>query len=838
MEGIGMKRNRLFALVLASTMLWSTVGTKDVQSAEPENNSLLAEFTFDNEDSGFSGGRAKAEGEYTLVESYDSSAGNALHLDGTDRQWLNVTDLEGRSLLTGVEEMTVSYDIKNERESTNWALYAAQRAGSWVAGQEHYIGFLHNGGRLSVERYDNTNGRPQNPSAEVGQEWTHVDAVFSSTDTTIYINGVEQSRVESAYPISALLGENSILQIGKADWGNGEYTKAAIDNVKIYGQAFSKEQIEQQVPDFFAVKVMEDLKAQLQDVVLDNSKVVLPTYGGTVTWKSAMLEIQIGENGYTADVQQPAADEEAITGILTAVLQVAGKTEEVPVKVTIKPQYKSTDKYGYLMVHFVEDSQGYAEKIYLDISRGDNPQQWDPLNGRKPILTSNLGTTGVRDPFITYNPETETYYIIATDLRVFGGDNAGWGEWQHQYSTKMNVWESKDLITWTDVRQFDVSIGKDGNKQENLGMMWAPETTWVEDYYGEGRGAFVVYWTSTRYADENQTVSLGSDIMWGATTDFTQETWEFGGLFLEGGNAGYIDTNIIRDGEKTYHVTKSHAEQIIMEVTTAKDWWNYETTEWERVQSHIGEDRYGAVEGPAAFKDHSKENSWYLFVDDLPEPGYQPMYSNDLSKGFDYLDSEDYFLTTHTKHGGVISLTKAQYDAIRNADAVSAVREDLGAVEVEVDTDIETLEQKLPQTAEVNLAYELGTSELPVVWDISAVDLKKEGSYEVKGIVQSISSNKDQWVGKDGSVSYLAEDKRLYSSSAIQVTFDVQVIAKSSQPDPEKPEPENPNPEKPESGNGEAVKTGDAASVVLWMLLVGISVSSMALMLRKRKVKR
>lgn len=117
-----MRRNRLFALVLASTMLWATVGAKDVQSAEPEKNSLLAEFTFDNEDHDFSGGRAKAEGEYTLVESYDSSAGNALHLDGTDRQWLNVTDLEGRSLLTGVEEMTVSYDIKNERESTNWAL--------------------------------------------------------------------------------------------------------------------------------------------------------------------------------------------------------------------------------------------------------------------------------------------------------------------------------------------------------------------------------------------------------------------------------------------------------------------------------------------------------------------------------------------------------------------------------------------------------------------------------------------------------------------------------------------------------------------------------------------
>ena len=95
-----------------------------------------------------------------------------------------------------------------------------------------------------------------------------------------------------------------------------------------------------------------------------------------------------------------------------------------------------------------------------------------PLNGRKPILTSNLGTTGVRDPFITYNPETQTYYIIATDLRVFGGDNAGWGEWQKNYSTKMNVWESKDLITWSDVRQFDVVRNMDGEKLANLGMMW------------------------------------------------------------------------------------------------------------------------------------------------------------------------------------------------------------------------------------------------------------------------------------------------------------------------------------------------------------------------------
>ena len=320
---------------------------------------------------------------------------------------------------------------------------------------------------------------------------------------------------------------------------------------------------------------------------------------------------------------------------------------------TVKAQVGPDDPYGYLMVHFVEDSNGYAEKMYLDISRGDNPEQWDPLNDREPILASNLGTTGARDPYLTYNPETETYYIIATDLRVFGGDNLQWGYWSSQGSTKMNVWESKDLIHWSDVRQFDVALNADGETQAYLGMMWAPEATWVPDYYGEGQGAFIVYWSSNVYADEAHTsvVGGGSDIMYGVTTDFTQDTWEYGGLFLDGGSAGWIDTNILQANGKTYHITKSNSEQIIMESTEAKDWWNYETTEWTRVQSNIGQSRFGSVEGPATFTDHSQENRWYLFVDDLPTPGYQPMVSTDLDEGWEYLDSSDYFLTTYTKHG-------------------------------------------------------------------------------------------------------------------------------------------------------------------------------------------
>lgn len=796
---------RVLAAFLALALAGSYIPSIPASAEEPDAE-LLLDFDFE----GLTGGQsittetASASGGYTLTTSYDGS--QALYLDGTSSQWLNVTKADGTSLLTGLEEMTISYDIQNERTGTNWALYAAPSdATQGNPNGEHYIGFLHNSGNLTVERYNQPAGtsRPMCPSVFIGSEWIHIDAVLSGTDTAIYVNGIEQARVDSAYSLTDILGDNSILQIGKANWGSGEYTQASIDNLKIWGAALTAEEIRQQVPDVFLQQSLDDLKAQVSansGITLENGKSVLPDYSGTVTWRdSSLSQIQISEDGVTVNVAAPEVGAEDLTGTLTAVItlgSLSATVENIPV--TVKAQVGPDDPYGYLMVHFVEDGAGYAEKIYLDISRGDNPEQWDPLNGRNPILASNLGTTGTRDPFITYNPETETYYIIATDLRVFNANdpswnNGNWGAWASQGSTMMNVWESKDLITWSNVRQIDVSLDSNDNTAAYLGMMWAPEATWVDDYYGEGQGAFVVYWSSNVYSDAAHTQSDGgSDIMWGATTDFTQDTWEFGGVMLDGGEYGCIDTNILQDGGKTYHITKSQApgEEIIMEYTDEPQWWlvgsdrdsNYD---WTRVQTSIGADWYGAVEGPASFKDHSVDNRWYLFVDDLPTPGYQPMVSTDLDSGWDHLDASNYFLTSYTKHGGVISLTKAQYDAIRNADATSAVNENLGTVEITEGSTAEELQAQLPQTAEVNLAYDMGTSELPVVWDLSSVNLDEADTYTVTGIVQSISANADDWVGDGGSTLHTAANKELYSSRAIEVTAQVNVTTPAEPTEPE-----------------------------------------------------
>lgn len=163
-------------------------------------------------------------------------------------------------------------------------------------------------------------------STAMNSEWSHVDVVVSESDTTIYIDGIEKSRVESTNGLDSILGSSPILQIGKANWGNGEYCKGWIDNMKVYDKALTAEEVQQVVSDAYAGIVIAQTAATIQDVTLDDAKVVLPDYDGAVTWKSSMPEVVIEENGLTAKVTQPAKGEEALTGKLTAVISVCGKT--------------------------------------------------------------------------------------------------------------------------------------------------------------------------------------------------------------------------------------------------------------------------------------------------------------------------------------------------------------------------------------------------------------------------------------------------------------------------------------------------------------------------------
>ena len=71
----------------------------------------------------------------------------------------------------------------------------------------------------------------------------------------------------------------------------------------------------------------------------------------------------------TVDTNGKVTGVKAGTATITAASEAdAAKTAELKVTVT---EVKADDAYGYVMVHFIENNKGYAEKIYLDISRGD-----------------------------------------------------------------------------------------------------------------------------------------------------------------------------------------------------------------------------------------------------------------------------------------------------------------------------------------------------------------------------------------------------------------------------------------------------------------------------------
>src|SRR5690606_36076969 len=112
--------------------------------------------------------------------------------------------------------------------------------------------------------------------------------------------------------------------------------------------------------------------------------------------------------------------------------------------------------FGYLLVHFVENPVDHAEQIYFSLSDGDDPLRWRRLFGGEPRLSSTLGTTGIRDPHIVRRPDGG-FHIVATDLRVWATPDPQWNEFTQFGSRSLVVWDSPDLLNWSEPRLVQVA---------------------------------------------------------------------------------------------------------------------------------------------------------------------------------------------------------------------------------------------------------------------------------------------------------------------------------------------------------------------------------------------
>lgn len=293
----------------------------------------------------------------------------------------------------------------------------------------------------------------------------------------------------------------------------------------------------------------------------------------------------------------------------------------------LKPTYS-----GYLLVHFIGE-QPDGEQVYFSYS--ENGLHWKDLNAGLPVLRSELGEQGVRDPFIVRSQREGKFYLIATDLRIASGK--GWDAAVHAGSRDIIVWESADLVNWSE--PWPVTVGV-----EDAGCVWAPEAI-----YDEAADEFLVFWASaTQEPHENE---RKHKIYSARTTDFRNFTPAE--KYIERENH-IIDTTIIEDRGMYYRFSKDETtKNIRVEQGESLDKDAFSFVEAPVLEGIMG------VEGPEIYKLNDRDE-WCLIVDRYAQSkGYLPLLTSDLGSGdFRVLADEEFDLGSNKKrHGGVLPIT-------------------------------------------------------------------------------------------------------------------------------------------------------------------------------------
>lgn len=426
-----------------------------------------------------------------------------------------------------------------------------------------------------------------------------------------------------------------------------------------------------------------------------------------VTWETSHPEIVDVESheveGYDAMpagvVTRPAEDTEVT---MTAILSYGEetRTKEITLNVKAAPEEISEDDYtDYFFAYFAGEGYSDGEQIYFASSQ--DGLNWDDLNNNEPVLTSTLGEEGVRDPFIIRSPEGDKFYLIATDLKIYG--NGDWNAAQNSGSQSLMVWESTDLVNWSNQRMVEVSA------DIGAGCTWAPEAT-----YDPLTGEYVVYWASRTPSVDNK-----QRVYYAKTRDFY--TFTEPQLYIEKDQSS-IDTTMIENDGTYYRYTKNEGDSTNELGALTKTIFIEKSDSVLGKFTQIPSDSLNSsdnqwVEGPTIFKlnsDDAAEDTWCLLVDDFGGIGYYPLLTTDLESGeFTAPEEGTFKMPSRARHGTPLRVTAEEYARIMAA---------YGSPE-EVDTMTVMGETPdLPDTVTINT----GTEEVQkaVTWNLDGVSFE------------------------------------------------------------------------------------------------------------------
>ncbi len=338
---------------------------------------------------------------------------------------------------------------------------------------------------------------------------------------------------------------------------------------------------------------------------------------------------------------------------------------------------------GYLFAHFIGEQTENGEQIYFSVS--EDGLNFKDLNDCQPVLISTVGEKGVRDPFLYRAHDRKHFYLIATDLSIY--HRGGWFKNEQGYydasttgSSNLVLWESDDLVNWSEPRLLPVA-------PENAGMAWAPEMI-----YDEKTGEYVVFFSSSIMNPQTKMKSKPNAIYYFTTKDFM--TFSKTKLLIDnqsdpdGVNREIIDTTILKIDDTYYAASKDgdNAEKNGgIRIHKTKNLLDKDS--WEKVLDldelnlditglGIKAVDNGDLEGPELFVLNKKDwadseiPEYCIMMDRFQaDLGYLPLVTTDIedvtnvNNSWRVLSSEDYSFDKQKKrHGTILNITREELE--------------------------------------------------------------------------------------------------------------------------------------------------------------------------------
>lgn len=293
--------------------------------------------------------------------------------------------------------------------------------------------------------------------------------------------------------------------------------------------------------------------------------------------------------------------------------------------VILTPQAAAAANSAYAMLYFTETPQFQGADYGLHLAVSQDGLNWTPLNQNNAVTRPTAGTMGLRDPFIL-RKQDGTFVVLATDL-----NGTNFGE-NNQY---LHVWDSVDLTGFTGYRRI---------KMHNLAThTWAPTAFW-----DAARGQYGIVYSANN----------GTDVfMINYTTDF--RTVSANQVYFSPGFP-VLDGDIVVDGSTYYLYYKNLSTGMLYGARSSTGAANSYTTYTSGLRQG------NAMEAPLLIKNNSG-SGWRLWGDSFSPVNndyYAWTSSNVGANAWTALNQRDYTPPLNAKHGSIIGITSAEYNAM------------------------------------------------------------------------------------------------------------------------------------------------------------------------------